>query len=167
LNNKKIRWYGADNINKNKFVKYFRDVDFIKLDIVADIDGRLTEISVIYKFGERKETDYISSLKSDINELKKEHKYYKVLKRMFNIFKAEGDKNKLVDLTKFFNSEYGVIYKRLSNLDAIKLVADNYDDNTTKKIVRYNLKELGDLNELEKDRLRMNKVAKSYYNSII
>lgn len=167
LNNKKIRWYSADSINKNKFVKYFRDVDFIKLDIVANIDGRLTEISVIYKFGENNTIDYISSLKTDINELKKEHKYYKVLKRMFNIFKAEGDKNKLVDLTKFFNSEYGQIYKRLSNLDAIKLVADNYDDNTTKKIVRYNLKELGNIKLLEQDRLRMNKVAKSYYNSII
>jgi hypothetical protein len=167
LNNKKIRWYDADNIDKNKFVKYFNDVDFIKLDIVANIDNRLTEISVIYKFGENITVDYISGLKSDIKELKKEGKYYKVLKRMFNIYKAEGDKDKLVDLTKFFNSEYGQIYKRLSNLDAIKLVADNYDDNTTKKIIKYNLKELGNLSQLEKDRLRMNKVAKSVYSSII
>ena len=96
--------------------------------------------------------------------------YYILLNNMSKEDVSENvseDVNLFNDLTKFFNSEYGQIYKRLSNLDAIKLVADNYDDSTTKKIIRYNLKELGDLSQLDKDRLRMNKVAKSYYNSII
>jgi len=168
LHNKKIRWYNADDINKNIFVKYFPDVDFIKLDIVSNINNKLNDISVIYKFGLDKisSNDYISSLKNDINELKKEGRYYKVLKRLFNIYKFEGDTDKLILLTEFFNSDYGRIYKDLSNYEAIEKVANKYDDPLTKKIISYNIKELGDIKQLQKEGNIMNKVAFKIYNTL-
>ena len=49
----------------------------------------------------------------------------------------------LLYLTDVFNSPLGEDYQKLSNLEAIKKVMENYDDERTKKRIELNLKEIG------------------------
>ena len=84
----------------------------------------------------------INSLNTDARNLIDEGNYYKALKRFFGIFKQVKDKKMLVKLSKFFNSENGQKYQIVSNLKAIKLLLENYDDDITKKKVILNLKDL-------------------------
>lgn len=50
---------------------------------------------------------------------------------------------KVVMLSKFFNSEFGKLYVIYNNLEAIKLMIENYDDIDAKKRIELNLKDIG------------------------
>lgn len=141
----------------SKFCQYFRDIEFIKLDYIVRIQSRFVELSIIYSFSKGEE-DFKMSVKKDIKELYDEGKYYKVLKRIFSIVSkekksAERD-NKLVLLTNFFNSEVGKMYQDASNLRAIKLLLENYEDEDTRRKAELNLKDLklklSDVSKLER-----------------
>jgi hypothetical protein len=141
----------------SKFCQYFRDVEFIKLDYIVRIQSTFVELSIIYSFS-RGEEDFKMSVKKDIRELYDEGKYYKVLKRIFSIVSKEKKNverdNKLVLLTNFFNSDIGKIYQDASNLRAIKLLLDNYEDEDTRRKAELNLKDLklklSDIGKLER-----------------
>ena len=147
-NGRKIRFYTerkrSQLIEKKVFDKVFNKIDFIKIDLIVRIENKFTEVSCIYSFTNDNSTkeDYIKSLEADIKELKKEKKYYKILKRVFNIKKAEGDKSELVKLTKIFNSELGKEYQLISNLEALQLLLTYYQDEDTIKKIKINLKDL-------------------------
>jgi hypothetical protein len=147
LNGRKIRCHTINKFTDKIFNKHYLDVDFIKIDIVAWLDGRFTEMSCIYAVNNKNDNaDLMGSLKDDIKELTKEGKYYKVLKRFFNIQKIKGKyrhKKKLVLLTRFFNSEYGVIYRDIANVEACKLIFKKYKDNLTQYRIKSNLHVLG------------------------
>jgi hypothetical protein len=142
------------------FCEYFKNVDFIKLDFVIRLENRFIELSIIYSFGKQdKIEDYKSSLNKDIRELMKEGKYYKVLKRIFSM-RAKEPKNpdrdrRLIQLTRFFNSEYGKMYQDVSNLRAIETLSKQYKDELTKRKIEQNLKDLKlsikDADRLEKE----------------
>jgi hypothetical protein len=137
---KKVKFYQGDVIE----FKNWADVDFIKMDIVARIENRFTEVSVIYSFVTTpiSTEEYITSLKTDIKDLQKEGKYYKILKRQFNIAKAQGNRKELLRLGKVFNGPLGEKYQILSNLDAIQLVLEHYQDEDLVKKIEINLKDL-------------------------
>jgi len=151
---KKIREMPDDLV---KFCQYFRDIEFIKLDYIVRIEGRFVELSIIYSFS-RGEEDFKMSVKKDIRELYEEGKYYKVLKRIFSMLSKEKKSierdDKLVLLTNFFNSEVGKMYQDASNLRAIKLLLENYEDEDTRRKAELNLKDLklklSDITKLEK-----------------
>lgn len=143
-NGNKTRVYPKQKLNKSSYEKSFDKLDFIKIDLICSVDNRLVEVSCIYSFSSSSPTqsDYINSLVEDIKELKKEKKYYKILKREFNIQKAKGNKEELVRLSKIFNSDLGKEYKLISNLEALQSLLEFYQSPKIKKRVIINLKDL-------------------------
>jgi hypothetical protein len=72
-------------------------------------------------------------INDDIKELSKNKEYYKVLKRQFNIYKANKDYPKLLELTEYFNSDIGKKYQTKSNLEAIKKILSICKDTLTNR----------------------------------
>lgn len=173
---KKHRWYPNDEFKFEDFKKAFKDIDFVKIDLIARIQNIFIEVSCIYKFSNNVLTteEYISSVNKDIKELKKEKNYYKILKRMFNIYKVENNIHNIEILNKIFNSELGKKYKLISNLEAIKLLSQFYDDADTKKKIEINLtdiKEPHNISSIEKHLKKyksdLNTQAKKIYNNLL
>ena len=142
LNGNKIRWFYGDKFDKDKFDKDFNKVKFIKLDLIARLSNIFTEISIIYNFKQAKENIF-ESFKNDIEDLQKEGKFYKILKRVFSINRIKKNYPILKLITDFFNSDIGAKYQLLSNLSTINSLLDVYSDDDTKKKIELNLVELG------------------------
>ncbi len=162
--NKKIRWNKLEDFNFEEFEKVFNNIDFCKIDLICRIENKFIELSCIYKISNEKLTpeEYLKNLNEDINELKKEGKYYKILKRKFNIYKVEGDKKKLLELSKIFNGELGHKYQLLSNLEAMRKILDISNDDKTIKKVLINLKD----NKLEPNINNIDKLIKQLNDEI-
>ena len=143
-NEKKIRVYPKEKLNKTSYDKAYDKLDFIKIDLICRVNNKFVEVSCIYSFSNStpSQADYINSIIQDIKELKKEKKYYKILKREFNIMKARGNKDELVRLSRIFNSDLGAEYKIISNLEALQSLLEHYQDPTIIKKVLINLKDL-------------------------
>lgn len=175
INGKKYKWFYDDIFKYEEFNKLFNDnVDFCKIDIVYYSENRFIESSCIYKFGDNRLSvnEYISMLNDDIKTLKTENNYFKILKRLFSIYKIKKDNNKLILLTNFFNSEYGKKYKDINNINAIELLSNHYNnDSLTKKRIELNLNELGFNKKYKKEYNKiyknMNQEAKKIYLNII
>lgn len=123
----KFRVYNEQDLDKiDPSLKY----DFVKIDLVDMYDNNFEEISCIYKI--KKETlsekQYIKQIMDDISELEKEKSYYKILKRLFAISKLKKDRKKSLLLTQFFNSDIGLLYKKISMIDAVNLALDKCGD---------------------------------------
>lgn len=165
---KKVRYYPEDKpeFTVDELAEVWGDIDFVKIDLVAYFDYRFIDVSVIYSFTDKKPTneEYINGLRADIKELKKEGRYYKVLKRLFNIYKVEGNKDKLLMLSKFFNGDAGLFYSKISNNEAINTVKEHYLDDTTAKRIDINSQQLGEVGA--DDEARINREAKRLYLSI-
>jgi len=139
----KVKLYPNTNIRHRLTTALSVHTSFVKLDYVVRLDNIFTELSIIYDFDKVKpKEEAIQSLKEDITELLPAHKYYKVLKKWFAIFKLRGRKRVLVQLSRLFNSKVGELYKKSSNLKAIQLVLQHYTDALTLKKIRINLKDL-------------------------
>ena len=154
----KEKFNTIEEINRNKFDKLYKDIDFIKLDYVIRISNKFIELSIIYSFNPKILTDeeFLKNISDDVTEQKKEGNYFKALKRIFAIYNNKRIKDKLektdkyIYLSKFFNSEWGKLYSETANLKAIKLLLENYDDEETIKRVLLNLKEIGVKPDLKK-----------------
>lgn len=166
----KYRWFPNETFDKDEFIKVYKEIDFAKLDIILWIENRFVEMSIIYQFSDKElsKEEYIKGLNEDINELKKEGNNFKILKRKFNIFKVERNKEKLLFLTVVFNSELGALYQKLSNLEAIKKVSEDYKDKLTKDRIKLNLKEIKSksINEISKIKNELNKKTKDIVSKI-
>jgi hypothetical protein len=154
----KKKFFNIEDINENDFIKSIKNLDFIKLDYIIRLNNKFIELSIIYSFKEIKETDetndnnekeLLKNLNDDVKELQKEGNYFKSVKRIFNIYnslnitKKLWDKSKMLKISDFLNSDIGALYAKNSNLKAIKLLLENYDDNETKRRALLNLKDLG------------------------
>jgi len=171
---KKYRWYPSDNFDKDDFIKKFKDALFVKLDIVSYIDKYFIDISCIYDFSNKtlSTEDYISNIQKDIKVLKKERKFYKILKRLFSIYKVQNNKNGMLLLTKTFNSDLGALYKKISNIEAIENVLKYYNDDMTKHKVEINFKEIKESPKTYKNDFvsyneRINNEAKNIYKNLL
>ena len=111
----------------------FSSPTIAKLDVIALIEHRYTELSIIYEFHNgnhiyNKDTiDPEKSLKESIKLYEEEGNRYKVIKRKFSLAKL---KNKKADLTKFhniLNSETGKLYTLYSD---VKTLADLLEDHS-------------------------------------
>jgi hypothetical protein len=150
-NGKKKKYFKMD-FSKEDFIKNIKDLDFIKIDLIGRFSNIFTEVSIIYNFSTEKLTseDYLKKLNDDIKELKKEGKFYKILKRVFSLAKINKDKKLLLNLGEFFNSDIGQLYQKMSNLEAIEKLLDMYDDDITIKKALINLKDINEEPKLEK-----------------
>jgi hypothetical protein len=114
-------------------------IDFVKIDIAYFLHFRFIEVSCIYQVGAVK-TNIIQSLQEDISKYFKEKKYFKMLKRYFNLFNLTGKTEKAKTLLDFFNSKFGFYYVILSNLEVIELLQEYYNDFLTQERINLNLK---------------------------
>ena len=154
--------------------RFMNNADFIKIDLIVYTDYEFIEVSVIYNFNNKIMTkeEYMKSLTDDIKDLEKEGEYYKILKRMFSLYKFNGNTKKLLQLSKIFNSPLGAEYKKASNLSTLSLLMDNYKDKETKAKVKINLKAIGESPDIkigrrEKQiRKELNDEAKKIYTHI-
>ena len=171
--NKKVKFKTLEELEKKYDEIADEKWDFIKCDFIIYIDYKLIELSIIYDTGKKGEDpngtdeDLEERLNDDIKEYKKDGMYYKALKRTFSLlnYRYKMDKNnkklekKVVMLSKFFNSEFGKLYSIFSNLEAIKLMIENYDDIGAKKRIELNLKDIGVKEEnLEKTKRELSKL---------
>jgi hypothetical protein len=158
--NKKIRWFYDDNFNKNDFIQKFNNVAFCKIDIIVFYDNIFREASCIYNFNSK--SDYVNNILKDIKEFKKDKNYFKVLKRIYLIEKLKNDKNNISLLNDVFNSELGLLYKNISNIDTIETIKKYYTDSLTKKRIDVNLSEIKyPINFKEKYNVDKNKLNKN------
>jgi|688.fasta_scaffold256467_2 hypothetical protein len=102
-------------VSFSKFKEIFKNISFIKLDFIGKIGFDYKEISIIYDFDRDKRSNELEkSLKDDIEKFYKEGEYFKVLKRLFNLFKLREDKQQLLKLSKVLNSSLGADYVKLT-----------------------------------------------------
>ena len=126
---RKIRCHSIGEFTENKYNKYISDVDFIKVDICI-WNQSFIEASCIYMI-DSKPINIYQSITDDIHQLMIEGKYYKVLKRIFNLEKLKKTKldyRKMSILNNIFNSEYGILYSKISSIEAALLVKNKYHD---------------------------------------
>jgi len=141
---KKVRVYPKCELKKTDWDKVWKSLDFIKIDLIARIDAFFTEVSCIYSISETVPTqkEYTESLQQDIKDLTKEKKWYKILKRKFNIYKAEDNKSELLRLSKIFNGKLGEEYQLISRLEALDTVLEHYQEPELIKKAIITLKDL-------------------------
>jgi len=112
----------------DKVDKAVKDIDYIKIDAVIFIraTSKLTELSIIYAFQDVPADEIlIKQIGEDYKHYKSVGNIYKSLKRLFSVYRLEGDKENMVKLSSLFNSEAGKLYSLSSNLKAVKLILEN------------------------------------------
>lgn len=175
-NGEKIKFYTVESIKYPKFKKAYENIDFVKIDYITFLNNVFMELSIIYQFGkgEMEKKEYLKSLKEDMQELKKENKYYKLLKRLFNVYKMEENREGIIFLNEVFNSDLGEIYQKISNLEAIISLSKVYKDKETKKRILINLKDIRETGTLPTIRRRikkynkiLNEIAREIYEELI
>jgi hypothetical protein len=159
--NDKKKFFDNENIPKDEFINQFnKGVEFIKIDYVVRFGNNFKDVSVNYFFNTeltREDIFHIllTRMNNDAREYRKEGRYFKALKRIFNIYRYLRQKRSLVKLAKFFNSEYGRLYALSSNLKTIKLLVESgYRDADTRSKILINLKDIG----IEPDITKINDV---------
>ena len=140
----KQKWFDTD-FSESEFVAAATNVDFLKVDYVIFIRGMnlFTELSSIYSFSPMPAVrTLVQKIGVDFAHYFQEGKVYKSLKRMYSIYKLQGNKEKLVRLSTLFNSKTGFKYSLSSNLKAIELLLEHHDDYSIQNLVKANLKNL-------------------------
>jgi hypothetical protein len=166
-NGEKIRVFPNESFHLSVISENFKKLDFLKIDVAVFSNYRFVEASCIYQVSEQN-TNIIKSLKNDIIKYSTEHKYFKMLKRMFSLNNIQGRKTQLTQLfLDFFNSKTGYFFFVLSNLETIQLVHKFYKDHLTEERINVNLK-LFKLKPHEKEEIekKVNKDAKNFFDAI-
>ena len=149
-------------LNAKQIKDIWNQVEFIKLDFIINIDNIFNEASIIYTFDKIDKDELLKGLREEINELKKEGKYYKVLKRYFSMLNIiKPNDARIGALLKFFNSGYGQLYRNKSNLETIKLLSEYYNDKDTKERIKINIKDIG-LGKYIKSKKDLDNIIKKY-----
>ena len=148
-NDDKIKYERLIDFEYSKFKKVYDEIDYIKVDLIKRIKNKFIEVSIIYKLSDEVMTteNYIKSLNDDIAQYTKEKKYFKVLKRKFNLYKLDKNYSKMKQLIDILNSDIGHKYQLISNLEAIKKLLEITDDKDIIKKIIINLKD----NKMEPD----------------
>lgn len=139
----KIKLNKNDTLKKNMINK---NIEIAKLDLIIydEYEYEFIEVSILYDFKKvvKSPKKYVDNLKDEIDELKDEGSYYKVLKRLFSIYRLEKKTDRLLKLSEIFNSPLGEDYKKISNLKTLSILKDNYNDFKTHRLININLKKL-------------------------
>lgn len=111
-----------------KVAKAIKTIDYIKIDAVIFIrdTNKLTELSIIYAFQDVPADEIlIKTISEDYKHYKSSGNPYKALKRLFSVYRIDGDREKMVELSSLFNSNTGKLYSLSSNLKAVKLILES------------------------------------------
>ncbi len=126
----KVKFFPQDiaPLDCDKVDAAIKVLDYIKIDAVIYIrdTNKLTELSIIYAFQDVPADDIlIATISEDYRHYWSAGNPYKALKRLFSVYRLEGDKARMVELSSLFNSQTGKLYSLSSNLKAVKLVLDS------------------------------------------
>jgi hypothetical protein len=157
-----IRWdYGTImkgyQIIENKkilFMDTLQQQSTIKIDIIALIDGEYTEFSNNYYItvhfdngrllqtysGDTNTQAIELSLTLDIQHYRKEHNYYKMLKRIMSLRKLRNEDN--TQLINFFNGPIGKLNHQNNALHIIAAVMDNTVHRPQKADIQSNIRKI-------------------------
>ncbi len=169
----KIRWNPDDNFDFKEFEKYYDDANMIKFDFVIWLNDKFNIVDISYIFDkdkekELKEKDFIDEIKRRIDE----KNYFKALKRLSSYYSYNNDKKNYNEVNKILNSNLGKLYFIKSNLEAIELVDNYYDDPETLNKINRNLAKLNYPenininNEITKIEKIINKEAKAVLDKL-
>jgi hypothetical protein len=137
-----IRWSPEEVLKGSKTLRdgrtytlqeAFSSPTITKLDVVALVDKRYTEFSIIYEFHNGSQTlnpddiDPEKSLKESIKIYQEEGNPFKVIKRKFSLAKLKNNKSDLKKFSAILNSETGKLYTLYSD---VKTLADLMEDHT-------------------------------------
>jgi len=117
----------------------------IKIDLVANINNRFTEFSVIYnvymdgKLITKKPLNLLNSLKEDVMYYGNLNPF-KGMKRMFALAKAEKNERAVTHLVPLLNSDLGRLYQIISDLSVIHELLER--PKKPIKEIRYQLDEM-------------------------
>lgn len=135
---------------KLTFQQALSQMSTIKIDVISLERGRYVEYSNNYYFffekynhKNKKDTDkkeVENALLRDFEQLMKEGKRYKALKRLYSYYRLKGIYRKKQQLEKLFNSDIGRISKMKSSLETIDLVLNQTFRRPEKKDIINNLK---------------------------
>jgi hypothetical protein len=131
--NTKHKFFKNEVIN----IQNIKDIKIVKLDIILWNNKTFIDTSCIYDF-ETKKPNYKKQLTEDIKEFFKEGKYFKVLKRLFSLYRINKNEIKLNELSEIFNSKYGLMYKIINNIETIEKVKKIYNDRLTRERLKIN-----------------------------
>jgi hypothetical protein len=111
-----------------------------KLDIIAYIDNKFIEVSIIYNIiYKNKEistaiTKIFNSFYQSTELSYLDEKFFKVIKRLFSIARLHKDNNMLSKLNEILNSDLGRIYSVISDTDTIIFILENMKSIPHKRI---------------------------------
>lgn len=180
----------VENIKKltktkfKKMLKAFKPLDFVQIEYINFINDRFITMTSDYFFkNPPKHNKILEDLTTAIKSLIEKENYYKVLKRVFNIYQSKHEnkhkysKDNLKYIVEFFNSSVGRMSVVEANLKAIIKVKKAYPRNKeVKKLSQQNLKNIGykstsTIQQLEKDveslNKEINKEAKELFVNVI
>jgi len=145
-----IRWTPEEVLKGSKTLRdgrtytlqeAFSSPTITKLDVIALVDRRYTEFSIIYEFRlgstilNEDVIDPEKSLKESIKAYQEEGNPFKVIKRKFSLAKLKNNKSALKKFSSILNSETGKLYTLYSD---VKTLADLMEDHT---LPEYNLRQ--------------------------
>lgn len=136
----KYKIFKLADFNEEYFSHFTAKTKFCKLDGIILVNGYLKEISINYLFKPTKENIH-RKLLDDKEEQYHAGNFYKSLKRLFSAtrYAKNVDKNLLVKLTRFFNSELGKLYETYSKLKALELYLEKNKNDKLAKVVLSNI----------------------------
>lgn len=167
-NDDKIKYERLIDFEYNKFKKVYDEIDYIKVDLIKRIKNKFIEVSIIYKLSDDVMTtendveSLVKSLNDDVSKYTKEKKYFKVLKRKFNLYALDKNYSKMKQLMGILNSDIGHKYQLISNLEAIKKLLEITDDKDIIKKIIINLKD----NKMEPDVNKLDNMIDTLNNEI-
>lgn len=131
-------------VQEDEFIKNYKKIEFIKFDFIIYIDYIFYELSSLYSYDNKlfDKNNNIKRLNDEIQELKKDNNYYKILKRTFSLANLKNEKLNAQELIKFFN-KVGSKYRIISNLEAIEKIYEVSDSKLDLYRIKENLKILG------------------------
>ena len=136
MNGEPIRWKVSEVLkgklrmgdHYHTLADVIRNPVLFKLDVVAFIDGRYTELSMIYNYGKAgtiPDRQFRQELELEVEEKYREKLYYKMAKRMFSIARLDEDEETALELLPVFNGDLGRLYSIISDLDVLVYLFDN------------------------------------------
>lgn len=143
-----------EELTSRTFIKMFKKyhpVDYVQLDYITYVNDRFIAMTSDYYFRKTTtETRLMNDLQGAIESNINKGNYYKVLKRIFNMFQVRYDNGKKFDTKKlemicdFFNSSVGNEAVTSSNLKALSTISKLYkNDKEVRELVMKNLIKLG------------------------
>lgn len=136
-NDEPIRWTPKQILQKS-LIGHISGM--CKLDVIAYLDNIYTDLSIIYEFRNNGkllneiQTDKQAGLQADVMEYYKEGNYYKCAKRILSLALFKKNKGIIDKLIKLFNSNAGLMYQVISNIQTLIFMFENYDDLGVDKI---------------------------------